>query len=240
MIEQDLGVDYVLPAHTHRELSDAELALLNTLDKYPPRGEFRVGDLAVLHKIPSYLMTRGDGRMPVYWQVRMVLSLWAYDCWAMGNALHLDGRWGPALEHFGGDVGKLMAHFSTIPSYKAHKPVIYAHGFPHGMWPNTAAWFYEGHLTRDFLRGRNEDWELILDEAHTHYVGLSPEAMVHGFSLDLAPDLYGNGEKLHRPFSFEEDAFHSLSCLGAEEAAVRGVDPRVWSPGRTESGFIIL
>jgi hypothetical protein len=240
MIEQDMGQDYVLPAHTHRVLQDSEVAFLEALDAHKPQSEFRVGDLAIIHKMPSYLRTRDADLAPCYWQVRMVISLWTYEAWALGNALRLDGRWDEGLRHFDGDVYKMLQHFSSIPSYKAKKAVIYAHGFPHGMWPNTAAWFFDGHLTRDFLRSGNEDWELILDEAHTTYVGLAPEAVMNGISLDLAPDLYGSGEKLQRPFSFEESAFHTLSCFGAEEAAVRGINPKIWSPERTESGHIIL
>lgn len=240
MIEQDLQREYSLPVTTLRELDETELAFYATMSRYQPDTQFRVGDLAIVHRLPSYLRAQGHDRLPTYWQVRMVVSLWTYESWSLGNALRLDGRWSDAIAAYNNDFDAMMRDMSSIPSWKAKKAVIYAHGFPHGMWPNTAAWFFDGHLTRDYLRSTNEEWELILDEAHTPYVGIAPEAAMNGFALDLAPDRYGDGHKLHRPFSFEENAFHSLSCLGSEEAAVRGIDPRVWSPQRTESGLIIL
>lgn len=225
-----------------RDLDDTELELLAAIDVIPPRTIFKIGDIAHLIHVPPWLHSRtnAEGRLPYIWQIRLIVSKWAYECWCVTNNLRREGVWYDAVEHYG-SVAKLLATETRIPTGQRYEPVLYAHGYPHAAWPNTASWFSPRHFVRDYVKSPHENWEVILDAAHTEYMGIHPLVAPNGFAIDLAPDLYAQGQKFSNPFFFEESSFNTLSALGYEEAAVNGIDPKRYTPMRSqESGRIVF
>lgn len=209
-----------------RDLSPSEQILLESLDYIKPETSFRPGDIAILTRAPRYLaMTKQE--VPVSWQVRFVISAWAYMAYGRAISLSQQGIWEEALEHYKGDLLTLMDHEVDLPKAKWKTPVIYAHGFPHGEHPDSAAWFRESNLRRMAIRSPNAEWEQILDESRAPYVGI--EAPL-GVVFDVAPDLYANGENLDRPFSFEEDPYQALCILGYQRTMESRANPRFYTP----------
>jgi hypothetical protein len=75
------------------------------------------------------------------------------------------------------------------------------------------------------MRAPTEEWEPILDEFSTPFMGYDASMFGAGVVLDLAPDIYGDQRGRRRPLNFEEDAFHRVCLFGLEEESMVPVPP---------------
>jgi hypothetical protein len=194
-------------------LSDAEL--ITAMSEYTPVTAFRPGDLAYLTEAPPRLRVARNA-LPRMWQIRFVISAWAHEIMRLVHSV--DRVMG--IDH----VISLLESQDMQPD-RYRKPIVYAHGFPHGMYPDTTAWFPERVLRKVVLKDSNQPWPAILDEAKAPYLGYNESGLMVPYTFDLAPDLYSNGENLGKPFSFEEATTHTACLLGMEEVLFKPVDP---------------
>lgn len=183
-------------------------AFVSLMLEYPPRTKFKTGDLAMLTTVPRHL--GGQGPYPNIWEVRTIVSRYQLE---LHRLVHQGGN-SPLM--FDWAINQ-MEVARRLPPNRRNDAVIYAHAFPHGQWPSSAEWFPEWCLRRLVMRGPTEEWEPILDEFSTPYVGYDPNAFSAGVVLDMAPDIYGDQRQVKRPLSFEEDAFHRACLVGLEE-----------------------
>lgn len=183
-------------------------AFVSLMLEYPPNTKFKTGDLAMLKVVPRHL--DGHGPYPNIWEVRNVVSRYQL---MLHNLVHQSGGM------FDWAVN-MMEVTRRLPPNRRNEPVIYAHAFPHGEWPSSAEWFPEWCLKRLVLRGPTEEWEPILDEFQSKFVGYDADAFGAGVVLDMAPDIYGDQRAKKRPLTFEEDAFHRTCLVGLEEACM--------------------
>lgn len=183
-----------------------DMAFVELLQQYPPRTNFSAGDLAMLLEVPKHL---GDNeyRIPNIWEVRGVYSRYQFE-------LHR------LVHQTGGMFDWAIAQIEMsrrLPPNRYREAVIYAHAFPHGQWPSSAEWFPEWCLKRLMLKAPAPEWEPILDEFSSPYMGYNPSDFGAGVVFDMAPDIYADGRNRTRPLSFEEDSFHRVALLGMEE-----------------------
>lgn len=222
---------------------EEELTLL-AMERYPPTCHFKPGDHAMLRS-PSHLMRMQRKPLPTTWEIRFVISAWAYELFARLDYASRQGR--GIFDHFSLDPGEVLTqyepgdldgtittlftehvadHFSmegSLNEWDFYKPVIYAHGWPHGNFPDTAAWFMNPkQLTKMNLLDETQPWEPLLDEFQTPLVGFDTDAP---FSLDIAPDNYAGGVSKRRPLNHEEATFHTACLLGLEEYIMVPVHP---------------
>lgn len=221
--------DYKLPIQVIDHLSPTDEELIVALDQFSPSTRFKPGDLAALHEIPPFLRLRYDA-FPRFWKVRFVLSTWAHEMFKF--YLERPGL----IRGFDQAVAIMEANHHQVPISCYRTPMVYAHAYPHGQYPDSAAWLPERCLRKVQLREQNAEWPIILDEAKAPLVGYDLNVITTPFVFDLAPDNYKTGECLGRPFSHEEATFHTACLLGLEELMVRpaGVheigDPRSIDP----------
>lgn len=182
-----------------------ELEVIGSMHDYPPLTKFGVGDIAALRSIPPKVRWFME-MIPKVWQVRLVVSSFQYE---MHAVMH-------TYPELGLDQATSMVEMSGLSRSKYQNPIVYAHGFPHGHYPNSAHWFPEHCLQRIALRSSHAGWENVLDEFKTPFHGFDPAQLHAGFVFDLAPDRYDAGMDLQRPLSFEEESFHSACLLGLE------------------------
>jgi hypothetical protein len=206
----DLPIQIVDP--NSLTLSDEEL--LVAMSEHPPATKFKAGDLAYLHEAPPYLRNTRK-LLPRMWQVRFIISQWQHELMTLVQTQAVHG-----IDH-----AITLLDQQGFPEAKFRKPVLYCHAFPHGMYPDSAAWLPERVLRRVTFRESNQAWMTILDEAKAPFVGYDTTGMLAPYTYDLAPDLYSKGENLGRPFSFEEATVHTAALLGMEEVLCRPVDP---------------
>lgn len=191
-----------------KAMTEEDEELIVAMDEYPPSTKFRAGDLGYLVRMPQYLKHRTVARV---WQVRFIISRWQYELMRLVNTLPVRG-----IDH-----AITLLDQQGFMDQEYRKPILYCHAFPHGMNPDSAAWMPETSLRRWSLREYNQEWETILAEAHAPYQGYDTKHLLTPYTYDLAPDLYGNGENLGRPFSFEEATVHTAALLGMEEVMFR-------------------
>lgn len=180
-------------------------AFVSLMLEYPPNTKFKTGDLAMLTTVPRHLA--GQGPYPNIWEVRNVVSRYQLE---LHNLVHQSG----------GMFDWAVAQMETsrrVPPNRRNDAVIYAHAFPHGEWPSSAEWFPAWCLKRLVLRGPTEEWEPILDEFSSPFVGYDADAFSAGVVLDMAPDIYGDQRGKRKPLSFEEETFHRACLVGLEE-----------------------
>lgn len=194
-------------------LSDEEM--LVAMSEHMPNTKFRPGDLGYLAEAPPYLRNTRK-LLPRIWQVRFVVSRWQFE---LMRLLHSH----PSILGVDHAIALLEQQGFSPASYR--KPVLYCHAFPHGMYPDSAAWMPDRVLKKITFRENNQEWPTILDEAKAPFVGYDDKGLIVPYTYDLAPDLYSNGENLGRPFSFEEATVHTAALLGMEEVLCRPVDP---------------
>jgi hypothetical protein len=188
-------------------------AIIDTLASVPPKTKFQTGDLALLQEVPRHL--QHVEAIPRMWEVRFVVSRYQFE---MHRLLHQTG----------GMLDYVIAHVETtrrVPRHKQEDPIVYAHAFPHGEWPSSAEWFPGHCLQRLALRAPTEDWEPILDEFSSPFLGYDSSLFGAGVVLDLAPDIYGDQRPKRRPLGLEESAFHRVCLLGLEEESMVAVPP---------------
>ncbi len=218
--------DYRLPLTIIDEsrLTDYDIGLIDTLGEIAPRTRFQDGDLCTIrpaphmrrntvligkHHLPETLVTRFMSRglkIPRVWKIRSIISAWTFDVLSAIQA-------GEFI--YGSDHAHTLLDPQGVKGWEFAQPLIYAHGYPHAMYPNTATYFDPEMLCLLPLREENVVWPEILDEAQTHFVGYKASGnVVH----DLAPNLYGQGVRLKHPFRHEEVGTHTAALLGFEEA----------------------
>jgi len=190
------------------ELRFEDEEILNAMDAYQPKTRFKPGDLARLVDIPMYLQLKRRP-LPQYWQIRFIISTWMYEILGIMQSEYVTG-----LDH----AMSLLERRRGLHPNQYTRPVIYAHGFPHGANPDSATWFSERSLKKVGIRSTTADWEVVLDEAKAPFMGYDTDHLQVPYTFDVAPDLYANGENIGNPFSFEEGAFHTASLLGLEPA----------------------
>lgn len=215
------------PFVTDREyLSEEDMALIETLRFVAPTTTLGAGDICTLIS-PTRKMLLSRKPVPRMWQVRFVISRWTYGAFKSAVTLRSEGptAWEDCLRMYGNDVYTMLRNLNPVPSKDYRQPMVYAHGFPHGHYPDTAHWFIGSQLQGYALRAGTEIWPSILDEAKAPYLGVEVPTPV---CLDFAPDLYGKGEAIGRPFSFEDTMVDTLALLGHEEFMMRPVDPRTY------------
>lgn len=211
--------------------------LLRVMGEHQPKTKLKEGDLVYLTECPPALRMRMKDRMiPLVWKVRFIVSSWTFELHQLAHSFP-DRILG--LDHA---IHMIDSH-STLAPNRYTRPVIYAHAMPHGKWPDTAYWFREyrmepnryGEMQRNTLlkkvavRDPNVEWSQVLDEAQAPFMGYDLDEINRPYVLDMAPDLYGDGENLGRPLPHEEAAIHTACLLGMESLLLGelsdGVDP---------------
>lgn len=189
--------------------------LLDLMFDHRPRTNLEPGNIVQLKAVPPSL--RGGlhrhgfaGHVPAFWKVRYVLSLWAWSLLRLANTKAFT------------NIDALISEVEhELPSNSYRRPIVYAHGYPHGAWPDTATFFAEKHLRRTCINDGDLDtlveWPVVLDEAKADFRGYDTDSYNTAFHLDLAPDFYRDGENLGRPFDHEAAAFDTACILGLEE-----------------------
>lgn len=181
-----------------------EFEFLDNMREYPPKTKFKPGDIGAVR---AELLIGIIDSFPRIWQIRFVVSKYQYH---MHEILH---RYpGIGFDH---------AHeFLPMDDRLFCDPMLYAHAFPHGLYPNTCQWFEGFELKRMPLRAPTENWEPILDEFETPFLGYDTSGLGASFHLDLAPDRYDIAQRRKNPLSFEEETFNSMCNFGLEETMV--------------------
>ncbi len=213
--------DYALPLHVldERLLESTDEDLVKAIGRYKPQTRIRPGDLVLLAPpLPAYLARRE--KLPEVWKVRFVLSEWGWNLIRvirqfalLGQDLGLD----QAVSFIEGDRKSYSQHY--------HRPMFYAHGYPHGRWPDSAAWLPEFNLCRTIYNESNESWEQIVDRAGARYLGYDTSNDPSPLRLDLAPLNYQDGANIGKPFAPEEPLVHALACLGWEKRLFSEIKP---------------
>lgn len=187
--------------------SPDEFDFLDNMAAYPPRTTFKTGDLALLRRKYLEEDTITSHVTPRMWQVRFVVSRYQYEMHQI-----IQRHPGVGFDHAHDHLG--------IPEKKYRDAVIYAHAFPHGIYPNSCRWFGYRELKRMMLRAPTEEWAPILDEFETPFLGYNDGGIGTSFHFDLAPDRYDIAQNKQSPLSFEEDTFHSACMFGFEKMMV--------------------
>lgn len=175
--------------------------LIEAMAMYKPKTMFREGDLAFLLGIPDYYSDRPF--LPRVWKIRFIVSYWAW------NLMRL-------LTDRGGSMTLAQAKFYMEQNKYLHggkehrKPMIYAHGYPHGMYPDTAAWLPESMLRRTVMTELTQEWRPIVEESDAPFLGYDMDTHNSRFVLDIAPLKYGTGPKRKNPFRAEESLCNDL------------------------------
>lgn len=226
--------EYLMPIQIFDDahFTPDDALLLDIMFEHTPRTNLKPGNIVQLTDVPPHLR-RGlrvqgmEGHLPAFWKVRYVISRWAFTVlrhYNDPNHFHRDGE-PPSPDYIISEVENELdpIHFRT--------PVVYAHSFPHGMYPDSAQFFFERHCRRININdGQPQElveWPVVLDEAHARFRGYDTTQYVTGFHLDLAPDHYSEGECLGKPLDHESAAFDTACVLGLEEKMVRPVPTRL-------------
>lgn len=201
-----------------RDFSPHDMHNLALMKTVVPMTRLKPGDLAFMTVVPDALrrrFARSQLKIPRIWEVRHVVSRWAWELYAMFQ----DGVLVKGVDHA---VSLLEA--AGIPNSEFGTPLVYAHGNPQAFYPNTASWLSAWCLRKSCLRGQTEPWIPILDCAETVFTGYENRGNI---TLDSAPDLYGLGKKFKRPFHYEEPTFQAACSLGLEELMAVPLAPDV-------------
>jgi len=185
------------------ELHDRDHEFIALLEDHPPKTRLQYGDLVVLKDIPPRIASSAYWRLqgiPRVWKVHFVVSLWQFE---MHNLMH--ERAGMGID----EAVTCMEMVGVTSRKEARTPIVYAHGFPHFDNPNTCEWFFESSLKKMVLRTEEAQWEEVLDEFKTPFLGYDPGPLGANFILDMAPDMYGTSQALRYPLQHEEKAFET-------------------------------
>ncbi len=213
-----LGKKYKTPIHVidPNDFDDVLLDHIEQMDRYTPHTSLRAGDLCTLKKTTPQLLFK-NRLLPRMWQIRFVISAWAFELMCI---LH------EANHSVGPDEALNRLEMKTrMRPNEYRRPLIYAHGFPHGMYPDTAEWFELQHLQKTCLIAPTEEWPTVLDAAKARYRGYDRQAFTSNITLPVAPDHYKKGENIGRPFDYEHGAVHSVALMGLEQVVFQAADP---------------
>lgn len=180
--------------------------LLELMSLYAPVSRFQPGELVMLREVP--LNIRGVARIPRCWKIRFIVSAWAHE---LLKRHWMEGGRAPAHT-----IANTLESAGFTPADYT-RPVIFAHGYPHGLYPNSAAWLPERVLGRLPLRETNAEWRTIVEEAGSHFLGYDPAGTPAAISFEGAPDDYSKGQNIGRPFQHEEETTHTACLTGLEE-----------------------
>jgi hypothetical protein len=194
-------------------LTQNDEEMLVAMSEHPPKTDFRPGDLGYLVEAVPYLKNTSK-MIPRIWQVRFIISQWQHELMRLVHSEPVAG-----IDH----AAALLESRGFAPA-NYRKPILYCHAFPHGLYPDSAAWMPVRALRRLTFRENNQQWESILDEAKAPYIGYDPTNLIAPYIYDLAPSMYADGENLGHPFSFEEATVHTAALLGMEEVMFKPVD----------------
>lgn len=201
---------YSLPINIldeHLSLADEELLMAMTEER--PRTRFREGDFVMLTRVPPYLASKRE-IVPRCWKIRFIVTRFAYELWA--TFLHYGGALSPT------QCEQLVENSPQFAPEHRWLPLIYAHGYPHGEYPDSTAWLPHTLLRRTIFNEHTMEWTSIIEEAGADYKGYDTNEINGHISLDLSPDNYRSGSNIGKPFRIEEPLMNVL-CLhqGMEE-----------------------
>lgn len=202
--------EYVLPLSILQEqlLTSEDEEIMQALARHVPNTKIRAGDFVLLRTVPEWL-SKNRRVVPRCWKVRFVISQYAW------NLIRV-------VDLYGGKLGidraiALMEGNRNTSLREYRKPMIYAHGYPHGKYPNSAAWLPEDRLQRTIHAEDPMEWVEIVESAHAPYAGFDTEKFNTRFILDFEPDHYADGRNIGRPFDPEEPLVNTLYFGGLEE-----------------------
>lgn len=188
-------------------ITENDQEMINGCAMYAPKTRLKRGDLVMLKEVPFQLRRRG-ARLPRVWKIRYVATAWAYELisqnWQHGGNLGFDRA-----------CAQIDRSGFTPADYR--KPVIYAHGYPHGFWPGSATWLPERVLMKAPFREDNATWRDIVNSAGADFYGYDAEKIPSSFAFAFAPDDYSNGQNIGKPFDHEENVTHAMCLSGLEE-----------------------
>lgn len=203
--------DYELPVVLidHRSVTPQDEEMLQLLAEHPPHSRFKRGDIALLHgDIPHKMRLRME-KIPRAWEVRFVVSRWAME---LMLTLHSQIQVGGA-DH----LRAIIESHGGLSAPKYSEPILYCHGYPHGMYPNTTAYLREWNVKRLTVRDPVQPWRHIVEEAGAQFYGYDSSQLVRPYNFELAPDDYSKGASLKHPFQHEEPNVEMLCLSGLEE-----------------------
>lgn len=203
--------DYELPVVLidPNSITPQDEELLQALAEYAPATKFRRGDLAILEgEIPNRL--RMDFELiPRVWEVRFVISKWAFEAMlALQTRPDITGT-----DH----LHALLERSKGLDKYQYEAPVIYAHGFPHGVYPNSVAFLRDYNLKRLTMRDPTQPWRTVVEASGAPFHGYDASSIPRPFSFELAPDQYRSGDNIKHPFGWEEPNVEALCAAGFED-----------------------
>lgn len=203
------------------EPTPEDIEIILDLDSYPPKTNMKPGDLVTLKRTRDNILRYSMSGDPQAWQIRFVVSAYQFE---MHNIVQ-------RFPDINVDQATcIMEERSRVLQSHYRAPVVYVHGFPHGLWPDSARWF-PGHVLKKLvLRAPNQHWPVILDEFKAPLYGYDTDLIRSRFVLDLAPDLYSRGQG-GRPLSHEEETFHSACLMGLEHNLVQPRSISAKTPG---------
>lgn len=188
--------------------TENDASLVQAMASYAPQCRFQAGDLVMLTEVPGHLLRRG-AVLPRIWKIRFIVTRYAYElmqiAWQHGG-------------NIGMDRGISLLERHRVDSSEYRKPVIFAHGYPHGMWPGTATWLPVRVLMRAPFREDNVQWRQIVESAGADFLGYDPERAQASIGFPVAPDDYSMGQNIGKPFDHEENVTHAACLSGLEEA----------------------
>jgi hypothetical protein len=223
--------DYTLPLNIidPSGLTPSDGEFIDLMLEHQPKTSLKEGDIVKLKEVPPYVRSRLNMQrrlIPVFWKVRFIVSAWAFE---VHNLAHHYPDSVAGIDH----AVAMLESQGQLPEDRYTKAVVYAHAMPHGMWPDTAFWFPRRVLKKVTFREMNPGWPTVLDEAKAPFVGYDDEQIARPFIFDMAPDLYGDGENIGKPFEHEEETVHTMCLLGMEPFLLGdyadGVDPYYFS-----------
>jgi hypothetical protein len=218
-----VATDYELPLVLLDPNQEPDWDLLSVFDDFTPITRLRRGDLVCLKELSedsAWAPLALADVIPRVWEVRFIASLWARDAMSLLHCMPdvVDGEHlrNMLLARYGhrGRVGR--GAFSLSPA-ESDRAVVYAHGYPHGMYPNTAAWIPESKLVKLPHRDPIQPWETVVNHAGAEFHGYDGSQLLRPYHFDFAPDDYSHGSNLGHPFEWEEPNVQTLCLLGLED-----------------------
>lgn len=209
----------------------------DTMLMWPPRTNLAPGSLVSLKALPTKLqkgLACVDGLLPSVWKVRYTISMWGYMIMKEAQNPQFWNKHEDILM-----IDRLIDYVgATVPQQHWRQPLAYVHAMPHGLYPDSAMYVPEKHLrviaaVTDGTAETLVPWEVVTDEANTHFLGYDVTHYRTGFDFDMAPDDYASGEPVG-VFEHEEPTIHTLCILGYEEDLMAPKEP--WDVVRQDQG----
>lgn len=179
--------------------------LLDIMSMYKPRTRFREGDIVMLLEVPRYLALRREV-IPRLWKIRFIITAWAWDL--LGHVVTHRGALSPD------QAVTMLEAKKDLEDTEWRRPLIFAHGYPHGEYNNSAAWLPESYLKRTIKNEARQAWRPIVEELQAEYRGYDTTSLPTRFYLDLEPNDYKSSRSLHRPLVAEEPVVQALHTSG--------------------------